>query len=97
MLCIAAAGAAGGAVAAAAVVSLPVLLLLPVLTRFIAAIAGAIGSGAAARCRCAISVLLLELPPLTPLPCCPFQTFGGSPVLHPPFVWQNCLHARTDK
>ena len=66
MLCIGAAGAAGGgAVAAAAVVSLPALLL-PVLTRFIAAIAGAIGSGAAARCRCAISVLLLALPPLTP-------------------------------
>ena len=72
------------------------LLLLPGIDE-IAAIAGAIGSGAAARCRCAISVLLLALPPLTPLPCCPFQTSGGSPVLNPPFVWQNCLHARTDK
>ena len=50
----------------------------------IAAIAGAIGYGAAARCRCAISVLLLALPPLTPLPCCPFRTSR----------WITCLKTR---
>ena len=68
---------------------MPLLLLAAAGIDEIAAIAGAIGSGAAARCRCSISVLLPALPPVTPLPCCRFQTSGGSPVLNPPFVRQN--------